>query len=77
VHITKRAHTKHTYLKDHFKTLLEHIAQYVAEENDDEAERHQNFVVRVYLLLVVGLTIFADTSKNFVHLYYLEYFRTF
>jgi O-antigen/teichoic acid export membrane protein len=56
---------------------MEHIAQYIAEENDDEAERHQNFVVRVYLLLVVGLTIFADTSKNFVHLYYLEYFRTF
>jgi hypothetical protein len=41
-------------LKDHFKTLLEHIAQYIVEENDDEAERHQNFAVRVYLLLVVG-----------------------
>jgi hypothetical protein len=33
---------------------MEHIAQYIAEENDDEAERHQNFAVRVYLLLVVG-----------------------
>ncbi|MCH98369.1 serine/threonine-protein phosphatase 7 long form-like protein, partial [Trifolium medium] len=31
--------------------------------------------LRVYLLLLVGYTIFADTSKNSVHLHYLRYFE--
>jgi hypothetical protein len=75
VNNTKGVHVRHTYLKDHFKTLLEHIAQYTAEQNEDEAKRHQNFAVGTYMLLVVGLTIFTDMSKNCVQVFYLEYFR--
>jgi CHASE3 domain sensor protein len=71
VHNTKGVHDRHTYLKDHFKTLLERIAQYTAEQNGDEVKRHQNFAVGTYLLLVVGLTIFTDMSKNCVQLFYL------
>jgi hypothetical protein len=40
VNNTKGVHAKHTYLKDHFKNLLEHIAHNTAEQNEDEAKRH-------------------------------------
>jgi hypothetical protein len=72
-HITKGAHARTTYLKTHFKYLVERVANFVAEE--DEAKSHQNFAVRTYLLMLVGCTFFADNSKNVVHLFYLEYFE--
>jgi hypothetical protein len=40
-----------------------------------EVEKYQDYAIRVYLLMVVGWTIFTDTSKNSVHLTYLGYFE--
>ncbi|MCI20975.1 hypothetical protein A2U01_0042139, partial [Trifolium medium] len=40
-----------------------HIADFTEEENWVEVERYQDYAVRVYLLLLVGYTIFTDTSK--------------
>ncbi|KAK2363339.1 hypothetical protein QL285_088335 [Trifolium repens] len=65
---TKWSHLRHTYLQSHFQTLRAHIDDYEAEGNHDEVLRHQNFALRTYLLLLVGYTIFADTSKNCVHI---------
>ncbi|KAK2436974.1 hypothetical protein QL285_021920 [Trifolium repens] len=70
VHITKGAHARTTYMQAHFKTLLER-----AEGDEAEVGTHQKYVARAYLMLVVDYTIFAHTSKNCVHLFYLNYFR--
>jgi hypothetical protein len=72
--VTKGSHTRHMYLQRHFQTLVGHIADYVEEGNQVEVLRHHNFAVRTYLLLLVGYTIFADTSKNCVHLHHLKNF---
>ncbi|MCI43528.1 hypothetical protein A2U01_0064765, partial [Trifolium medium] len=40
-------------------------------EDDESYERHRHWALIVYLLLLVGYTIFAYTSKNSVHLHYL------
>ncbi|GAU43131.1 hypothetical protein TSUD_348510 [Trifolium subterraneum] len=55
----------------------EHIADYTEERNQVEVERHQDYAIIfiVYLFMVVSWTIFADTSKNSVHLTYLRYFE--
>jgi hypothetical protein len=71
----KWAHARTTYLHAHFKSLLEHVAHNNTERDKIAAWTHQIFAVRPYLLLVVGFTIFADTSKNCVHIFYLNYFR--
>ncbi|MCI00107.1 serine/threonine-protein phosphatase 7 long form-like protein, partial [Trifolium medium] len=72
VTMTKGAHARTTYLKALFKTHLQRIEEFT--EDEESVEKHQNYALRVYLLLLVGYTIFADTSKNSVHLHYLRYF---
>ncbi|GAU43130.1 hypothetical protein TSUD_348520 [Trifolium subterraneum] len=73
----ERAHAKTTYQNGLFKTHLQHIADYTEERNQVEVERHQDYAIIfiVYLFMVVSWTIFADTSKNSVHLTYLRYFE--
>jgi hypothetical protein len=44
------------------------------EGNQDEVLRHQNFALRTYLLLLVGYTFFADTSKNCMHIHHVKNF---
>jgi hypothetical protein len=72
--VTKGSHVRHTYLQGNFKTLLGRIVEYTVEANQDEVLRYQNFAVMTYLLLLVGFIIFADTSKNCVHLHHLKNF---
>jgi hypothetical protein len=71
---TKGSHVKHTYLQTHLQTLRAHIDAYEVEGNQDEVLRHQNFALRTYLLLMVGYTIFADTSKNCVYIHHVKNF---
>ncbi|KAK2409155.1 hypothetical protein QL285_044604 [Trifolium repens] len=59
---------------DTFPTLLSHIADYEVKGNQDEVLRHQNFTIMTSLLLLVGYTIFADTSKNCVHMHHMNNF---
>ncbi|WJX62688.1 hypothetical protein P8452_47654 [Trifolium repens] len=63
-----------TYLQTHFQTLRAHIDAYEVEGNQDEVLRHHNFALRIYLLLLVGYTIFADTSKNCVYIHHVKNF---
>jgi hypothetical protein len=71
---TKGSHVMYTYLQTHFQTLRAHIDAYEVEGNQDEVLRHQNFALRTYLLLMVGYTIFADTSKNCVYIHHVKNF---
>ncbi|GAU35375.1 hypothetical protein TSUD_57240 [Trifolium subterraneum] len=72
---TKEARVRMIYLKVIFKTHLQHVADYIEEGDEKCVESHQNYALRVYMLLSVSYTIFADTSKNNVHLTYLRYFE--
>jgi hypothetical protein len=72
--LTKGSHVRHTYLQMHFQTPRAHITDYEVEGNQDEVLRHQNFALKTYLLLLVGYTIFADTSKNPVHIHHVKNF---
>ncbi|GAU30015.1 hypothetical protein TSUD_161000 [Trifolium subterraneum] len=64
VTLTKGGHTRSTYLRDLFRTHLQHIDDYTTERNHVEVERHQNYAIRVYLLMVVDWTIFPDTMLD-------------
>ncbi|XP_045822299.1 protein MAIN-LIKE 1-like [Trifolium pratense] len=75
VRVTKGAHAKITYLKELFASHVQSVADYTKESNLEEANKFQDFAIRVYLLILVGWTIFADTSKNTVQLTYLKYFK--
>jgi hypothetical protein len=68
---TKGSHVRHTYLQTYFQTL---ITDYEEEGNQDEVLRHQNFAISTYMLLLVGYTIFADTSKNCVYIHHVKNF---
>ncbi|MCI47339.1 hypothetical protein A2U01_0068580, partial [Trifolium medium] len=70
---TKGAHARTTYLKGLFKHHIERIAHFTALKDEESYERHRHWALRVYLLLMARYTIFADTSKNSVHLHYLRY----
>ena len=41
----------------------------------EEVQRLLDKVVRIYLLYLVGITIFTDKSHNVVDVVYLRYFR--
>jgi hypothetical protein len=51
-----------------------HIADYKVEGNKDKVLRHQNFALRTYMPLLVGYTIFVDTSKKRVHIHHVKNF---
>ncbi|MCI39482.1 serine/threonine-protein phosphatase 7 long form-like protein, partial [Trifolium medium] len=50
------------------------VTHFTALDDEESYERHRVYALRVYLLLV-GYTLFADTSKNCVHLYFVRYFE--
>jgi hypothetical protein len=56
---TKGAHGRTTLVlryKVIFKTRLQHITDFIEEGNDMEVQRHQNNVIRVYLLFSTSPT---------------------
>ncbi|GAU48851.1 hypothetical protein TSUD_188360 [Trifolium subterraneum] len=53
--------------------MVDLLGTLLDNEGDEESvERHWKYALRVYLLWVVGYTIFANRSKNDVHLAYLR-----
>jgi len=40
-----------------------------------EAQRLRDQAVRIYLLYLVGITLFTDKSQNVMNVVYLRYFR--
>jgi hypothetical protein len=45
------------------------------EKDQDNDEKLKQFVMRAYLMLLVGTTIFSNKAKNYVELTYLDYFK--
>jgi hypothetical protein len=45
------------------------------DKDQDGEEKAKELVMRAYLMLLVGTTIFSNKAKNYVDLTYLDYFR--
>ncbi|MCI52665.1 putative IMP dehydrogenase/GMP reductase, partial [Trifolium medium] len=70
VKTTKGAHARFVYLKDLIIKHMKVVNQ--AEKDGDNAtfERYKGYMLRAYLLLLVGTTIFSNKAKSNVDLTY-------
>jgi hypothetical protein len=59
------------YLKKLFKHQINCVAYFTGMGDEEAYEIHCTWALRFYPLLLVGYTIFADTSKNSIHLHYV------
>ncbi|MCH90400.1 serine/threonine-protein phosphatase 7 long form-like protein, partial [Trifolium medium] len=68
---TKGAHCRFVYLRELIDAYIKVTKQ--AEKDNDAAtlEKYKDYIVRAYLLLLVGTTIFSNKAKNYVDLKYL------
>jgi hypothetical protein len=73
---TKGAHCRFSYLKEIFKEHLKEQRDLAAEYGvTEEVERLRDQAVRIYLLYLVGITIFTDKRQWAVDVVNLKYFR--
>jgi len=73
---TKGAHCRFSYLRRIFKDrMLEQLALETEYGVTQEVRRLRDQVVRMYLLYLVGITLFTDKSTTVVEVVYLRYFR--
>ena len=73
---TKGAHCRFSYLERIFKERLKDHGDLEIEYGvTQEVERLRDQAVRIYLLYLVGITIFTDKSQWVVDVVYLRYFR--
>ncbi|CAJ2666702.1 unnamed protein product [Trifolium pratense] len=74
VKTTKGAHARFVYLKELIKKHTSVVNKAEVDGDMDTFERYKGYITRVYLLLLVGTTIFSNKAKNNVDLTYLKYF---
>jgi hypothetical protein len=70
------AHARFWYLRKIFKQRL--LQQMNADNEGDieeEVQKLQGQAIRIYLLYLVGITLFTDKSSHYVDVVYLRYFR--
>jgi len=73
---TKGAHCRFSYLERIFKECLKEQRDLKTEYGvTQEVRRLRDQAVRIYLLYLVGITIFTDKSQWVVDVVYLRYFR--
>jgi hypothetical protein len=73
---TKGAHCRFSYLEIIFKERLKKQRDLAAEYGvTEEVRRLRDQTVRIYLLYLVGITIFSDKRQWAVDVVYLKYFR--
>jgi len=74
---TKVAHCQFGYLQKIFKQRMKEQLELETEHGGvtEEVRRLRDQAVRIYLLYLVGITIFTDKSQNVVDVVYLRYFR--
>jgi len=73
---TKGAHCRFGYFERIFKGRLKEQRDLVTEYGViEEVRRLRDQCVRIYLLYLVGITIFTDKSQWVVDVVYLRYFR--
>ncbi|MCI05639.1 serine/threonine-protein phosphatase 7 long form-like protein, partial [Trifolium medium] len=71
---TKGNHATLTYLKGLFTDHLDQLAVFTLLGDEQSCEKYRRYALRVYLMLLVGYTIFAGSSKNCVQLWFAQYF---
>jgi hypothetical protein len=74
---TKGAHIRFIFLKELITRRLNRMKKARNEKDQDSEEKYMLFVMRAYLVLLVGTTIFSNKTKNCADLTYLDYFRHF
>jgi len=76
---TKGAHCRFGYLQRIFKQRMKKQLELKTEHGSvtQEVQRMRDQVIRIYLLYLVGITIFTNKSQNVVDVVYLRYFRDF
>jgi len=74
---SKGAHCRFGYLQRIFKERLKEQLVLEIEHGGmtEEVQKLRYQVVRIYLLYLVGVTLFIDKSQNVVDVVYLRYFR--
>jgi len=73
---TKGAHCRISYLERIFKERLKEQRDLATEYGvTQEVQRLRDQAVHIYLLYLVGITIFSDKSQWVVDVVYLRYFR--
>jgi hypothetical protein len=73
---TKGAHCRFSYLERIFKERLKEQRDLATEYGvTEEVRRLREQAIRIYLLYLVGITIFTDKSQWAVDVVYLRYFR--
>ncbi|GAU27523.1 hypothetical protein TSUD_147160 [Trifolium subterraneum] len=75
VKTTKGAHAKFVYLRALVKKHKLVVKKADKDGDKDTLERYKGYIVRAYLLLLVGTTIFSNKAKSNVDLTCLKYFR--
>ena len=76
VNQTKGAHCQFSYLRKIFKErMFEQLELETEYGVTQEVQRLQDQAVRIYLLYLVGITLFTDKSATAVDVVYLRYFR--
>jgi hypothetical protein len=72
---TKGAHIRFVFLKDLFSRHLDRMRTAQRDKDTDCEKKANELVMRAYLMLLVGTTIFSNKTKNYIDLAYLDYFR--
>jgi hypothetical protein len=72
---TKGAHIRFVFLKELITRHLERMKTTRRDKDTDGEEKAKELVMRAYLMLLVGTTIFSNKAKNYIDLTYLDYFR--
>jgi hypothetical protein len=72
---TKGAHIRFVFLKELITRHLERMKTTRRDKDTDGEEKAKELVMRAYLMLLVGTTIFSNKAKTYVDLTYLGYFR--
>jgi hypothetical protein len=72
---TKCACIRFVFLKDLITRHLERMRTTQRDKDPDGEDKVKVLVMRAYLMLLVGTTIFSNKAKNYVVLTYLNYFR--
>jgi len=76
VNETGGAHARFSYLRKIFKERL--LLQLELDNEggmEEEVQRLRDQALRIYLMYLVGITLFTDKSVTYVDVVYLRYFR--
>jgi hypothetical protein len=64
--VTRGAHARFTYLRTLLLSNLQHATQFQMAGDIASMLMYQDWAVGIYLLFVVGTTIFSNKAKNYV-----------